>query len=42
MKRLGLIVNPNKAFVVTNEPEDKYSPGEAKGEQHAGIYFENK
>jgi hypothetical protein len=42
MKRLGLIVNPNKAFVVTNEPEDKYAPGKAKGEQHAGIYFENK
>lgn len=42
MRRMGLIVNPNKAFVVTHEPEDKYSPGKAKGEAHAGIYFENK
>ena len=42
MRRMGLIVNPNKAFVVTEEPEDKYSPGKAKGEAHAGIYFENK
>lgn len=42
MKKMGLVVNPNKAFVVTSEPEEKYSPGKAKGEQHAGIYFEEK
>jgi len=40
MKKLGLIVNPNKAFVVTENPDLKYTPMEAKGEEHAGIYFE--
>jgi hypothetical protein len=40
MRRMGLIVNPHKAFVVTNEPDDKYSVKRAKGEAHAGIEFE--
>jgi hypothetical protein len=40
MKRMGLIVNPNKAFVVTPSPEQEYRPSKAKGEPHAGIYFE--
>lgn len=40
MRRLGVIVNPHKAFVVTDEPEDKYSAGASKGVPHAGIAFE--
>jgi len=40
MRRMGLIVNPYKAFVVSNEPDDKYSAKRAKGEAHAGIEFE--
>jgi ribosomal protein S6--L-glutamate ligase len=40
MKRLGLIVNPNKAFVVSQSPDDKYSPMKAKGDPEAGIYPE--
>ena len=40
MKKMGLVVNPNKAFVVTPSPDGEYSPGKAKGEKHAGIYFE--
>jgi RimK family alpha-L-glutamate ligase len=40
MRRLGVIVNPHKAFVVTREPEDKYNVGASKGEAHAGIEFE--
>jgi ribosomal protein S6--L-glutamate ligase len=40
MRRMGLIVNPHKAFVVSNEPDDKYSVKHAKGEPHAGIEFE--
>jgi hypothetical protein len=40
MKRLGLIVNPNKAFVISESPEDKYSPMKAKGDPEAGIYPE--
>jgi hypothetical protein len=39
MRRLGLIVNPHKAFLATKEPKDEYSPGESKGEPHAGILF---
>jgi RimK family alpha-L-glutamate ligase len=39
MKRLGLIVNPYKAFVATKEPKEEYSPGGSKGEKHAGILF---
>lgn len=39
MRRLGLIVNPHKAFLATNEPKDEYSPGGSKGEPHAGILF---
>lgn len=40
MRRLGVIVNPHKAFVVTDEPEDKYKVGASKGVAHAGIKFE--
>jgi len=40
MRKLGLIVNPNKAFVVTKSPDEEYKPSEAKGEAHSGIYFE--
>ena len=39
MRRLGLIVNPHKAFLATKEPKEEYSPGESKGEPHAGILF---
>jgi len=39
MRRLGLIVNPHKAFLATKEPKKEYSPGESKGEPHAGILF---
>jgi RimK family alpha-L-glutamate ligase len=39
MRTLGMIVNPNKAFVVTDLPKDDYSPKSAKGKEHAGIYF---
>jgi len=42
MRMVGLSVNPNKAFVVTNNPEDKFSLKKAKGNPHAGIRFENK
>lgn len=40
MRRMGVIVNPYKAFVVTSEPDDKYSAGGSKGIPHAGIEFE--
>lgn len=40
MRKLGMIVNPNKAFVITDMPGDDYSPKSAKGKEHAGIYFE--
>jgi hypothetical protein len=40
MRNAGLIVNPHKAFVITDEPEDTYSVRKAKGEPHAGIKFE--
>ena len=39
MRTVGLIVNPHKAFVVTEEPEE-YSVKAAKGEPYAGIKFE--
>jgi RimK family alpha-L-glutamate ligase len=42
MRKLGMIVNPNKAFVITDMPEDDYSPKSAKGQEHAGIYFKIK
>ena len=38
MKALGVMVNPHKAFVISEKPSD-YSPMEAKGEQYAGIEF---
>lgn len=38
MKRLGVMVNPSKAFVVTEKPEG-YKPMEAKGQIHGGILF---
>lgn len=40
MKRLGVMVNPNKAFVVTEKPHGEYSPKDTKGEKHGGIEFE--
>lgn len=40
MKKLSLIVNPDKVFVVTKNPESEYRAGEAKGNPHAGIAFE--
>jgi RimK family alpha-L-glutamate ligase len=40
MKRIGLIVNPDKAFVATKNPEYDYSVGKAKGNPYAGISFE--
>ncbi len=40
MRKLGLVVNPNKAFVATESPDEKYSPLKAKGKPHVGIYFE--
>ena len=40
MRRLGLIVNPYKAFVATKEPKKGYSPGESKGNPYGGITFE--
>jgi len=40
MRRLGLIVNPYKAFVVSQEPKGGYQVGASKGKSHAGIKFE--
>jgi RimK family alpha-L-glutamate ligase len=39
MRILGMIVNPNKAFVISDLPKDDYTPKGAKGQEHAGIYF---
>jgi hypothetical protein len=41
MKKLGLTVNPDKAFVVSNNPGSDYSVGKAKGNPYAGISFED-
>lgn len=38
MKQLGVMVNPDKAFVVSESP-DGYRPSKAKGEMHGGIIF---
>lgn len=38
MKTLGVMVNPSKAFVIS-DPIDGYSPKAAKGEKHGGIIF---
>lgn len=38
MKHLGVMVNPNKAFVISESP-DGYRPLKAKGEIHGGILF---
>lgn len=38
MKRLGVMVNPEKAFVISNCPEG-YVPSESKGKAHGGIDF---
>lgn len=40
MRKAGLIVNPHKAFVISDEPTNKYQVAKAKGEPHAGIEFE--
>ncbi len=42
MRMVGLSVNPEKAFVVTKNPEDSFSLKKAKGNPHAGIRFQNK
>jgi hypothetical protein len=38
MKHLGVMVNPNKAFVISDSPEE-YKPMKARGEMHGGITF---
>jgi len=38
MKRLGVMVNPSKAFVISDQPEG-YVPIKAKGQIHGGITF---
>ena len=38
MKRLGVMVNPSKAFVISDQPEG-YTPMKAKGQIHGGIIF---
>jgi RimK family alpha-L-glutamate ligase len=38
MKRLDVMVNPNKAFVISDKI-DEYSPMQAKGNPHGGIIF---
>ena len=38
MKALGVMVNPSKAFVISDQPEG-YRPMKAKGEIHGGIIF---
>ena len=38
MKKLGVMVNPHKAFVVSDRVED-YSPMQAKGDPYGGIEF---
>jgi ribosomal protein S6--L-glutamate ligase len=38
MKSLGVMVNPSKAFVISDQPEG-YRPMKAKGEIHGGILF---
>ena len=38
MKQLGVMVNPSKAFVISDQP-DGYTPMKAKGEIHGGIIF---
>jgi RimK family alpha-L-glutamate ligase len=38
MKKLGVMVNPSKAFVISDQPEE-YKPMKAKGEIHGGIIF---
>jgi hypothetical protein len=42
MRMVGLSVNPNKAFVVTKNTEDKFSLKNAKGNPYAGIKFKNE
>ena len=38
MKRLGVMVNPSKAFVISDKPEG-YKPIDSKGQIHGGILF---
>jgi ribosomal protein S6--L-glutamate ligase len=42
MRMVGSSVNPNKAFVVTKNTEDKFSLKNAKGNPYAGIKFKNE
>lgn len=41
MKKLGVMVNPHKAFVVSESPSD-FIPIEAKGDPHGGIQFQEE
>jgi hypothetical protein len=41
MERLGCSVSPYKTFVVTSF-DGEYRAGEAKGDNHAGIKFEDE
>lgn len=41
MKMLGVMVNPHKAFVISEKPKN-YEPLEAKGKSHAGIEFDKE
>ena len=38
MKKLGVMVNPHKAFVISDRVGD-YSPMQAKGDPYGGIEF---
>jgi hypothetical protein len=41
MKKMGVMVNPHKAFVAS-EPLEGYRPMEAKGDPYGGIDFYGK
>jgi ribosomal protein S6--L-glutamate ligase len=41
MKNLGVIVNPERTFVISDSPKG-YIPAEAKGKSNGGIEFEKK
>ena len=42
MRKLGLLVNPNKAFVITEEPKDNFNTKRAKGDSGAGINLDGE
>lgn len=37
MRKMGLIVNPHKVFVMTEKPIDGFSPKHSRGDKNAGI-----